>query len=156
MYPKSHHRLDAWKRSMALVTTVYEATAAFPKHELYGLTSQMRRAAVSVPSNIAEGAARETTPELLRFLYTARGSLAELETQSLLAHSLGYLSDPDSLSEEIDRVSEILAGLIRHVKSRTGKPGRGGRDRVAESTDGTEYGVTVESLLDSFEGSEDA
>ena len=104
---------------MSLVKTVYAQTTDFPKTELYGLTSQMRRSAVSVPSNIAEGAARETTPEFLRFLYIARGSLAELETQLLIAHALGYIDNAESLKAEIYQVSALLDGLIRSLKARS-------------------------------------
>ena len=118
---KSHHRLEAWKRALEFVKTVYTTTSTFPKTELYGLTSQMRRAAVSVPSNIAEGAARETTAEFLRFLYIARGSLAELETQLLISHDLGYLKHGESLKADIYQVSALLDGLIRSLKARNPK-----------------------------------
>ena len=118
---RSHHRLEAWKRALELVKTVYTTTSSFPKTELYGLTSQMRRAAVSIPSNIAEGAARETTPEFLRFLYIARGSLAELETQILIAHDLGYIDNVESLKAEIYQVSALLDGLIRSLKARSNR-----------------------------------
>ena len=116
---KAHHRLEAWKRALEFLKTVYTTTSTFPKTELYGLTSQMRRAAVSIPSNIAEGAARETTPEFLRFLYIARGSLAELETQILIARDLNYLVDITIVMNELERVSGLLNGLIRSLKSRS-------------------------------------
>ena len=106
---------------MKLVTHIYKSTTNFPREELYGLTSQMRRAAVSIPSNIAEGAARETTPEFLRFLYIARGSLAELETQTLIARDLRYLPDGDSLLEGTGHVSVLLNGLIRNLRARNPK-----------------------------------
>jgi len=115
---RAHHRLEAWKQAMSLVKTAYTQTTDLPKTELYGLTSQMRRAAVSIPSNIAEGAARETIPEFLRFLYIARGSLAELETQILIAHDLGYIDNAESLKAEIYQVSALLDGLIRSLKAR--------------------------------------
>jgi len=115
---KAHHNLEAWQKALALVKSIYTTTSTFPKAELYGLTSQMRRAAVSIPSNIAEGAARETTPEFLRFLYIARGSLAELETQLLIAADLGYLKEPDPLMTQLDRVSAPLSGLIKSLKTR--------------------------------------
>ena len=118
---KSHHRLEAWQQALALVKKIYTQTSSFPKTELYGLTSQMRRAAVSIPSNIAEGAARETTPEFLRFLYIARGSLAELETQILISRDLGYISDPNSVLESLEHVSGLLNGLIRSLKSRSSR-----------------------------------
>ena len=106
---------------MKLVKHIYKSTATFPREELYGLTSQMRRAAISIPSNIAEGAARETTPEFLRFLYIARGSLSELETQTLIAQDLSYLADGDSLLEGMRHVSVLLSGLIRNLKARNQK-----------------------------------
>ena len=116
---KAHHRLEAWQQALALVKTIYTQTSSFPKTELYGLTSRMRRAAVSIPSNIAEGAARETTPEFLRFLYIARGSLAELETQILIARDLNYIVDITTVMNELERVSGLLNGLIRSLKSRS-------------------------------------
>ena len=118
---KAHQRLEAWQQSMNLVKKIYESTATFPREELYGLTSQMRRAAISIPSNIAEGAARETAREFLRFLYIARGSLAELETQALIARDLNYLADGDSLLERMGRVNALLSGLIRNLKARNPK-----------------------------------
>ena len=118
---KAHHNLEAWQKALALVKSIYTTTSTFPKSELYGLTSQMRRAAVSIPSNIAEGAARESTPEFLRFLYIARGSLAELETQILIANDLGYLEDPAPILEELGQVSAPLSGLIRSLRTRTSR-----------------------------------
>jgi four helix bundle protein len=85
--------LKVWQKSMDLVVEVYRSTRTFPKHELYGLTSQMRRAAVSVPSNIAEAKGRYSTKELVQFLYNARGSLLELQTQIVIAHRLEYLPE---------------------------------------------------------------
>jgi four helix bundle protein len=120
---RAHHNLEAWQQALTLVKSIYSATAPFPKSELYCLTSQMRRAAVSVPSNIAEGAARESTAEFLRFLFIARGSLAELETQILIAKDLGYLDDGDALMKQLDRVSAPLSGLIRNLKNRASQVG---------------------------------
>ena len=114
---RAHHNLEAWQRALKLVKTIYSATASFPKSELYGLTSQMRRAAVSIPSNIAEGSARNTTPEFLRFLYIARGSLAELETQLLIARDLGYLKDAEAPKNELYQVTALLDGLIKSLKN---------------------------------------
>ena len=118
---KAHQRLEAWQQSMKLVKQIYESTATFPREEIYGLTSQMRRAAISVPSNISEGAARETTPEFLRFLYIARGSLAELETQTLIARDLTYLADAASILEAEERINALLNGLIRSLRARNPK-----------------------------------
>ena len=101
---------------MNLVRSIYTLTAAFPLEERYGLSGQMRRAAVSVPSNIAEGAGRETPKEFIRYLYIARGSLAELETQLLIANDLNYTAESGPLQEKIDEVSAPLNGLINHLK----------------------------------------
>src|SRR4051794_8266926 len=109
----SYHDLRVWQQAMDLVEQVYRATEKFPKHELYGLTSQLRRAAVSVPSNIAEGRGRRTDPEFLQFLFHARGSLCELETQLELSKRLQYLStdDFDSMLKTTAGVASALAGL---------------------------------------------
>ena len=88
---KSHKELNVWKGSIDLVTQLYKITKQFPKEELYGLTNQIRRSAVSIPSNISEGAARNQTKEYIRFLNIAQGSLSELETQLIIAKNLGYI-----------------------------------------------------------------
>ena len=100
----------------------YRLTSAFPREELYGLTSQMRRAAVSVPSNIAEGAARQSEREFLQFLIIARGSLSELETQVLIAEKLGYVTSIEPIMQRINKVYGLLGGLIRALKQRTQNP----------------------------------
>jgi four helix bundle protein len=112
---KPHHQLDAWREAMTLVKRVYEVTAAFPKDEIYGLTSQVRRAAVSIPSNIAEGSARNGKKEFLQFVGIARGSLAELETQLLIAIELGYLQDEHDISLTLDHLSRLLTGLHKYL-----------------------------------------
>jgi four helix bundle protein len=103
-----------------LVLEVYRSTQGFPKIETYGLTSQLRRAAVSVPSNIAEGQARLSTGEFRQFLGTARGSLMEIETQVLIARSLGYLPDHESenLLRAASEIGRILNGLLASLPSR--------------------------------------
>lgn len=103
---------------MDLVLKVYKITSSFPKSEVYGLTSQTRRAAISIPSNIAEGASRRTKREFLQFLYIAKGSLSELDTQFELAERLGYLSTSywDRLNEEMTDIDKMISGLIRHQK----------------------------------------
>lgn len=98
---------------MRLVKVVYEATSQFPEDERYGLTSQIRRSAISVPSNIAEGAARGSTAELVRFLQISRASLMELDTQIWLANDLGLLSDVGPLRNDMLRILAMLNGLIR-------------------------------------------
>jgi four helix bundle protein len=109
----AHKRLDVWRVSVELVVEVYGATRVFPVQELYGLTAQMRRAAVSIPSNIAEGAARGSRREWVRFLGIARGSLAELDTQLEIAQRLGYLQPSvlSVLADRLDRISRMLRRL---------------------------------------------
>ena len=103
---------------MVLVRLVYERTQGFPAREIYGLTLQARRCAVSIPSNIAEGAARTGTREFARFLSNSRGSLAELETQLLIAADLGYISGDDDVFPLMERISQLLTGLWRHLKQK--------------------------------------
>lgn len=120
MRRRKHHDLRVWQTSMDLVQDVYKVTASFPKDEMYALTSQMRRSAVSVPSNIAEGAARNGSKEFLHFLSIARGSLSELETQLQIAQRLGYMKEDDLLNN-VDTVFGLLGGLIKSIKSRISK-----------------------------------
>jgi four helix bundle protein len=117
---QSYRDLVVWKKAMALVLNVYRYTQAFPKVETYSLTSQLRRAAVSVPSNIAEGQARLSTGEFKQFLGNARGSLAEVETQILIAKDLGYLdqNQSDDLLNNAAEVGRILNGLLASLPSR--------------------------------------
>jgi four helix bundle protein len=112
---RAHYNLDAWRLSRQLVGAVYRLTQAFPKEELFGLTSQMRRAAVSVPSNIAEGSARTGAREFAQFLNVARGSLSELETQLILASDLGYMSLENPIFDTVDRVSKLITGLHKTI-----------------------------------------
>jgi four helix bundle protein len=114
-----HQDLRAWQAAMALVKEIYAVTSSFPKEEIYGLTSQMRRAAVSVPSNIAEGAARSGTREFVQFLTVARGSLSELETQLHICRELGYVHDTCKLESVIEELFRIISGLIESLKNRT-------------------------------------
>lgn len=113
----NHKDLDVWKEAMKLAKELYHLTSRFPKDELYGLTAQIRRAAVSVPSNIAEGAARNSDKEFMQFLYISLGSLAETETQVLLAHDLEILKNIDIL-KHIEHVRKLLTGLIKYLKSK--------------------------------------
>ena len=110
--------LEVWKKSMRLTTQVYEVTDQLPKSEIFGLTAQVRRAAVSVPANIAEGNARGSRKDYRRHLLISRGSLAELDTHLLLCRSLGYLTaDPlRSLSEDLRVISRMLTSLIAALK----------------------------------------
>ena len=113
----NHKDLDVWKESMTLAKSIYSITAKFPKGELYGLTSQMRRCSISIPSNIAEGAARTSDKEFIQFLYISLGSLSELETQVLLAHDLGFLKDI-SIIDQIASVRKRILGLIKYLKNK--------------------------------------
>jgi four helix bundle protein len=113
---RPHYRLEAWKESITLVKAIYEATKTFPKEETYGLASQMRRAAISVPSNIAEGAARTGSREFAQFLNVSRGSLSELETQLLIAVELRYIAADHNVFARLDKVSRLLTGLHKSVK----------------------------------------
>lgn len=116
---RRHHDLEVWRDSLDLVEAVYRATSSFPHDERFGLTAQLRRAAVSVPSNIAEGAARRSRPELMQFLYIARGSLAEIETQLQIARRLGYLAEDASLDALLNRVLAKLGALLKALKDKT-------------------------------------
>jgi len=115
---KTHKDLDAWKEAMSLAKRIYELTMDFPKEETYGLVSQIRRAAVSIPSNLAEGAARNSNKEFIQYLYVSLGSLAELETQLLLSKDLGYPQN-EEIKESVERVRKLLLGLIKYLKGRT-------------------------------------
>ncbi len=121
---RRHHDLEAWKQAILLVKEVYAMTARFPREELFGLASQMRRAAVSVPSNIAEGAARSSRKELIQFLVIARGSLMELETQGIISGELGYLEGRglNAFNERLEKAFALLSGLITSLRSKTGRP----------------------------------
>lgn len=115
---RDHKELDVWKTGVDLVTEVYVVTRSFPKDELYGLTNQIRRAAVSVPSNVAEGAARQTTKEFIQFLYIALGSVSEVETQLIIAVRLGYVAEDKSLLGRVASLRKMLHGLIRHYRTK--------------------------------------
>jgi len=112
--------LIAWQKAMDLVNAVYDATESFPKKEVYSLTDQIRRAAVSIPSNIAEGQAHYSNREFLHFLRHSRGSLAELETQVLIAQRRSYLRESQAaeLLKQADEVGRILSGLINSLKEK--------------------------------------
>ena len=115
---KTHKDLNVWKDGINFVTSIYRATASFPKEELYGLTSQIRRAAVSIPSNIAEGAARKTANEFRQFLYIALSSAAELNTQLVISNNLGFLDNnkTENFNTELDSISRRIQGLIKSLK----------------------------------------
>jgi four helix bundle protein len=114
----TYRDLEVWKSSMDLCELVYQFTEKYPSHEQFGLTSQLRRAAVSIPSNIAEGQGRRGSKEFLHHLSIAKGSLCELETQTILSVRLEYLSKPDGeiLWNKSQEVGRLLNGLIRSLK----------------------------------------
>jgi len=117
-----HYRdLLVWQKAITWVECVYAETKTWPSDERFGLISQVRRAAVSVPSNVAEGCARRSTPEFLRFLSIARASLAEAETQLIIAQRLAYLDEVGlgRLLELADEISRMLSGLISKLEERT-------------------------------------
>lgn len=107
--------MDVWKKSMDLVEAIYKLSAQFPKEEMYGLTSQIRRAAVSVPSNIAEGAARKSDKEFIQFISIAMGSLSEVETQYRLSVRLGFVNETESLSQSLISVAKLLMGTKNYL-----------------------------------------
>lgn len=114
MSVRSYKDLIVWQKAMDLVGLVYQATRQFPKEELYGLTNQVRRAVVSIPSNIAEGQARKSSAEFKNFLSIARGSLAEVETQLLIANKLNYLPQEQLVTIMVthQEVSKMLPALM--------------------------------------------
>ena len=118
MYAKSFKELIVWQKSIALVKTVYASTDQFPKSEMYGLTSQMRRAAVSIPSNIAEGYTRKSRLEFLQFLSIAEASAAELETQVILARDLYPEIDHKPAEQLLEEVQKILVIFIRKLNAK--------------------------------------
>lgn len=114
VYIKSYKELTVWQKSMDVVELVFEKTKSFPGSELYGLTSQMKRAAVSIPSNIAEGFGRNSQKEYAQYYSIAYGSALELETQVIIAKRIGYLNDQD-FSELVPLLNEVLKMLNRMV-----------------------------------------
>ena len=117
---KSHKDLDVWKRSVKLVTFIYEVTKKIPKEEIYGITTQIRRAAVSIPSNIAEGVARNHSKEFIQFLYILLGSISELETQTIISENLRFFSTVDStkIQNELTELRKMILGLIRNLEAK--------------------------------------
>lgn len=107
--------LDAWKQSMVLVEDIYKLTADFPKEEVYGLTAQVRRAAVSVPSNLSEGSGKKSSKEFLNFLSISLGSIAELETQLHIVSRLGY-ANVETVRDKVNRVRALILGLRNSIR----------------------------------------
>ena len=112
----SHKDLKVWQEAMDLVTNIYNIVQSFPEIEKFGLSSQMRRAAISIPSNIAEGFARQGNKELTHFLYIALGSLSEIETQLEIAFRLQYIQKIDEQTEKIKFIRILLSRLIKSIK----------------------------------------
>ena len=109
-------QLKVWQVGMDLVIKVYKITESFPKSEMYGLISQLRRCSVSIPSNIAEGSSRNNPKDFAQFLYIAQGSLSELDTQFTIAQLLGYIQDFNDIEELIRQIRSMLTGLIKAQK----------------------------------------
>jgi len=116
---KNYKELQVWQKSYDLCLKIYRITAVFPKEERYGLTSQIRRSVVSIPSNIAEGYGRKTTADYIRMLYIAYGSVCELETQILLAGDLGFIGtgELDSAKQDISEIERMLKALIKSLEN---------------------------------------
>jgi four helix bundle protein len=115
----SHFRkILVWQKSISLVTKIYKATRTFPKEETFGLTSQIRRSSISIPSNIAEGSGRESTKDFLRFLYISLGSLFEMQTQLEIAKNIIYINEEEfnNLYEDSREIERMLASLIKKLK----------------------------------------
>ncbi len=114
----THKDLEVWQKSVDLVEYVYKITDKFPECEMYGLSNQIRRAVVSIPSNIAEGVSRQSTKEYIQFLYISLGSVAEVETQIIIANRLNYIKDIKHIMAEIEQIRKMLCTLIRKLKAK--------------------------------------
>lgn len=116
---RPHQKLEAWSKAIELVTDVYKSSEKFPKEERYGLTGQIRRAAVSIPANLAEGAGRRSAKEFAHFLSNSQGSASELETELIIANRLGYLDEATfaKLISQLDRIGRLITGLVRHLSA---------------------------------------
>ncbi|MCK5707847.1 MAG: four helix bundle protein [Candidatus Aureabacteria bacterium] len=115
---KSYKDLDVWRRSISIVKEVYLVTKKYPKEEIFTLVSQMRRAAISIPSNIAEGKSRHSKKEYIQFLYIALGSISELETQIMISKELDYIKNgiENDILDELDQIGKMLRSLINKLK----------------------------------------
>lgn len=115
---RPHEKLEVWKRAIDLVVRLYKMTESFPRDERFGLTSQIRRAAVSIPANIAEGAGRHTTKEFAYFLSNAQGSVSEVATEILIALRLGYVNEDtyQQDNDELTCIGRMIIGLVRSLK----------------------------------------
>ncbi len=113
-----HNKLEAWKYAMELVKEVYSATMDIPEAERFGLTNQLRRAVVSIPSNIAEGSARSSDKEFIQYLYHSLGSIAEVETQLIICEGLNYLKVTEKLKNDLQDTRQLILGLIKYLRSK--------------------------------------
>src|SRR5713226_8750272 len=118
---RPHERLDVWTKGIEFVVKVYKETEGFPKDERFGLTSQLRRAAASIPANIAEGAGRQSAKEFAHFLSNAQGSASEVDTELLIDNRLGYLGEGKyvALRSALDEIGRMITGLSRHLRLKT-------------------------------------
>lgn len=116
---KDFKKIVVWQKAHALTLRVYQITASFPKDELYGLTSQMRRASASMPANLAEGCGRDTQAELARFVHIASGSASDLEYHLLLVRDLGFIDEPtySELDSSVNEIKKMLVGFVKAVRS---------------------------------------
>ena len=114
---KTHKDLEIWKQGIELVVEIYKTTKKFPDDEKYGLTSQLRRSAVSFPSNIAEGAARKSKKEYIQFIYISLGSLSELETQIIISEKIGYLME-NNIIQKIEEIRRKTLNFIKYLKTK--------------------------------------
>jgi len=117
---QTHKDLKVWQESRNLVKEIYNLTAKFPKDEIYSLTAQIKRSVISIPSNIAEGAARDSNKEYIHFLYISLGSIAELDTQLIIARDLDFISQKDfeEVSSRLDDIAKMLMGLIKYRQTK--------------------------------------
>ena len=118
-----YKELIVWQKSIDLVQKIYEIAKNFPKSELYSLGDQIKRASISIPSNIAEGSGRNTTKEFIQFLYISLGSACELETQLIIAHKLKYIKNINNLINNINEIKKMINGLINSLKKGTNRNG---------------------------------
>ena len=129
---KTHMDLDVWKLSIEVVKDIYEITKSFPKEEVFGLTSQIKKAAISIPSNIAEGASRQTNKEFIQFLYISLGSASELETQLIIARELGFIDvdNMEIINGKIENIKKMITGLINYKKSKINEQFPNSKSRI--------------------------
>jgi four helix bundle protein len=118
---QTHKDLKVWQESRKLITEVYALTSKFPKEEVYSLTAQIKRSGISIPSNIAEGAARNSNKEYVHFLYIALGSTTELDTQLIIAKDLNFINEKDfsDITEKLNNIGKMLSGLIKYRQSKS-------------------------------------